>query len=296
TVAIQDGVAPVIRRAVLRRGKGGAPDSLQLFFSEELSGSSLAPSPFLALQPAGGIRYAFAIGPGSASVPGENLFPWLYVIQGTPADSGGATVRPLAGDSLWINTMAGLAGATGIAGVTDKAGNVQANPANVRVPLRISTSLVYHVESVAPDGFSRVSTTVQGPAWSVYVVSGASPTVGKAPNNLPIALGPLDRPHAGGLVLDASHPFSLNLQVHDNLGQFVSRVKLEITDDDLTRLPQGGLPGTNRLYLLWNGTAATGALAGTGAYVYVWNVTFIPTVGPPQTSSGKRIFGMFRGL
>ncbi len=287
TVAIQDGVAPVIRRAVLRRGTAGAPDSLQVFFSEALSGETLAPAPFLALRSEGGIRYAFAVGSGSASVPGENLFPWTYVIQATPADAGVTAVRPLAGDSVWISPTAGIA---------DKSGNVQANPANIRVPLRIRMSLVYQVEPVAPGGVSRVSTTAQGPAWSVFVASGAGHSIGKAPADLPTTMSPPDRPHAGGLVLDASHPFSLNLRVHDNLGQFVSRVKLEITDDDLARLPQGSLPGTHRLYLLWNGTATSGALAATGAYVYVWNLTFIPTEGPPQTSSGKRIFGMFRGL
>ncbi len=286
TLPIKDGIAPVIRRAVLRRGTAGAPDSLQVFFSEELAASAQAPSPFLALHAADGAHYAFVLTGGQASpANADNLSPWLYVIQSVLADAGGPSSPPMAGDSVWIGPLAGLA---------DKYGNAQSNPANVRVPLRIWTSLVYTIEPVAPGGVSQVSSAPQGPAWSVYVGPGSGPSIGTAPAALPTTPLVPDRPHSGGLVLDATHPFSLVLRVHDNLGHFVSKVRLDIADNDLLRLPQGNLPGTHRLYLLWNGTADTGGPTGTGAYVYVWNIAFFPTEGPPQTSAGKRIFGMLR--
>jgi len=121
-VAIRDGVAPVIRRAILRRGVSGSPDSLQVFFSEDLAGGDLASAPFLALQSAGGTHYAFAVASGRPSLPADNLSPWTYVIQATPADGGVTPVIPMAGDSVWISPLAGVA---------DKAGNLQTNPAQL---------------------------------------------------------------------------------------------------------------------------------------------------------------------
>jgi hypothetical protein len=285
TTAIHDGIAPVIRRAVLRRGSLGTPDSLQVSFSENLSTGILAASPFLALQSAGGNQYAFAIASGKPSTPLENLFTWMYVIQATPAITGGLSILPMAGDSVWINPFAG---------VSDKMGNLQTNPNNNHVPLRIWTSLVYRIESVAPGGVSQLSFSPTGSPWTVFVGPGGENRIGIASASLPTTFITPDRPHAGGLLMDASHPFALDLHVCDNLGNFVGRVKLELTETDLSRLPQGNLPGTHRLYLIWNGTATTGGPVATGAYVYLWNLTFFPSEGQPRSSAGRRIFGIIR--
>ncbi len=292
SVTIQDGVAPVIRRAILHRGASGSPDTLQISYSEEISGNSLAPSPFLAFQGSTGSHYRFAVGNGLAMPVTDNLFTWTYIIQSTLLDGGATSVAPLAGDSVWISQTAG---------VGDKAGNVQTNPGNSRVPLRVSSPLVYRVQSVGVNSVSQIPNNPQGPAWTVYATAGAGPTIGRAPADLPTTLSTPDRVHSGGLILEASHPFSLDLHVYDNFGNFVNEAKLDVADEDLEHLPQGSvgqgfLPGTHVLYLLWNGKTAVGGPVATGAYIYVWNVVFFPTDGPPRTSSGKRIYGMLRSM
>jgi hypothetical protein len=80
--------------------------------------------------------------------------------------------------------------------------------------------------------------------------------------------------------------------VFDNLGQFASRVNLEVTAEDLSRIASGSAPGSHRLFLLWDGVADDGNPAATGAYVFVWKA--VSGGDAPQASGGKRIFGLLR--
>ena len=57
-----------------------------------------------------------------------------------------------------------------------------------------------------------------------------------------------------------------------------------------SQLELGSGPGSRRLLLLWNGAAANGHLAGTGAYVYMWNLTFFPA----DEQFPAAIIGQFR--
>ncbi len=287
TFSIRDGVAPVLRRAILRGGTAGTPDSLQLVFSEPILPGSPGANLYLAKAP-GGTDYGFSVDAGQA-IAGSALQPgeaaWQYLIKSTVAPGSSAPVTPRAGDSVWINPAAGL---------SDALGNSQTNPANVRVPLRIWTPLIYTIDGVAPGGVAHLPAGMQGPAWTVFAGPGAGPSIGTAPYALPTADGLPDRSRAGGIVLETTHPFSLAMGVHDNLGQFVSRVRLDVGAGDFDKLPTGNTPGTRRVYLLWNGTSLQGGPAATGAYVHVWRIAFAPTEGPAQIATGKRIFGLLR--
>lgn len=281
-IALRDGVAPVLKGALLRRGVTGSPDSLQLSFSEPIR-----PAPsgvrFLARDPAG--PYVFTLGAATALSPSLAVDAWVYAIA-SAAGAGNAAVTPAEGDSVWIDPQAGIA---------DTLGNAQANPANVRVPLRIRTPLTWSIGTVAPGGVSRLPPGDQGPAWSVFAGPAAGPRFGDAPHDLPIIPSlPADHSRAGGLILEATHPFSVNLAVFDNLGQFVSHVQLDAGPVEFGKLPPGSFTGSRQAYLVWNGKTDRGSPAATGAYVFVWHLIFYPDDGPPQSSSGKRIIGVLR--
>jgi hypothetical protein len=281
-IALRDRVAPVLKGALLRRGVAGAPDTLQLAYSEGIK------------PPAPGVRYparspsaayGFILGAASAAPASAGPNAWIYPIL-SAADGSSAAVTPAAGDSVWIDPQAGVA---------DSLGNVQSNPANARVPLRIRTPLVWSIGPVAPGGVSRLPSGSQGAPWSVYAGPAAGPTFGIPPNSLPtLPAMPADHARAGGLVLEATHPFSAEVTVFDNLGQFVSHVRLDAGPGEYEKLPTGSVPGARQAYLVWNGKTDRGSPAATGAYVFVWHLLFQPDDGPPQTAEGKRIFGILR--
>ncbi len=285
---IRDGIAPVLRSAMLRRGMLGAPDSLRMVFSEDLAPASALTASFRSHANPEGTRYAFSAGSGRKLADAglsEGETAWLFIVLSATMDGSTLPATPKAGDSVWIDPLSGLA---------DGLGNLQRNPGNSRVPLRIWTSLVWSVEGVAPGGVSHVPALPQGAPWSVFAAAAAGPMVGTAPNVLPTTFVLPDRSSSGGLVLDASHAFSLTLSVFDNLGHFVSRARLDASEADLDKLPEGNIPGTHRVWLLWNGATDAGNPAATGAYVYVWKIIFLPQDETPQTITGKRIFGMLR--
>jgi hypothetical protein len=84
------------------------------------------------------------------------------------------------------------------------------------------------------------------------------------------------------------------MRVHTNLGQFVSKTRITVSEHDFARLEAGSAPGSKRLILVWDARAENGQPAGTGAYVHHWNVTFFPADGAPRSSNGKAILGILR--
>jgi hypothetical protein len=281
-VALRDGVAPVLRTALLRRGSQGAPDSLQLGFSESIRPIA-AGAVFPGRSPSG--TYAFALGAGSLLPASAGANVWLFPIVSV-TDASARPVGPAAGDSVWIDPSAGVA---------DSVGNAQSNPGNSRVPLRIRTLLTWSIKPPDSTGVARLPSGAQGPQWSVYAGTSAGPRFGFPPFDLPtIRVDPADRPHAGVLDFEATHPFFADLAVYDNLGQFVSRVRLDAGPGEFEKLPPGRVPGTRGTFLVWNGTTDSRGHAATGAYVFVWRVRFQPDDGAPQIAQGKRIIGILR--
>jgi hypothetical protein len=255
---------------------------LQLTFSESIRPPT-AGTTFPARSPAG--AYVFVLGAGALLPASAGANAWLFpVVSVTDASARPAVAA--AGDSVWIDPLAGL---------SDSVGNVQSNPANVRVPLRIRTLLTWNIRPPDSTGVARLPSRAQGAQWSVYAGPSASPRFGTAPYDLPtVHLDPADRPHAGVLDFEATHPFFVELAVYDNLGQFVSRVRLDAGPGEFEKLPSGSVPGTRGTFLVWNGATDSRGHAGTGAYVFVWRVVFRPDDGPPQTAQGKRIIGILR--
>ena len=269
---------------MLRRGLPGTPDSLQIVFSEPVRLANAGAHPFLSLRVPEGTAYRLDLSQGSlsrANALRDGETAYLFTVLAAMGDSPALAVVPKAGDSLWIDPAAGIA---------DSLGNVQANPSNARVPLQVWVPLVYSVAGAAPKGFASIPATPQGAPWTVYAGPATQGSIGLAPASLPTIPQMPDPSRSGGLVLETTYPFLIDLRVFNNLGQFVTRVRLNVTDKDFTRLEAGSTLGSRRLHLLWNGIADNGNLAATGAYVHAWNITFFPVDGKPQSTEGKRIF------
>lgn len=293
---ILDKVAPVLRRAVLHRGIVGQPDTLVAVFSEKFLVKGLSGSLLNAKHNEDGTLYSFELMGGTeiSSILAKTLLPglkgreagYLFVVKSTPRTSSVLSLPPQIGDSLWINILIGL---------DDSIGNEQVNPENIRVALRISTPLQISVESATPGGMGTVPRIPIPQRWIVYAGNEFKGIIGDPPNSLPTlnALPP-GTERAGGILIESSHPFSIVMHVHDNLGHFVSKVNLTVGEKDFSSLPPGLKSGTKKVYLLWNGTADNGGNAAMGAYVYVWTLVFHPTEGPAQSTSAKRIFGLMR--
>jgi hypothetical protein len=283
---LRDGIAPVLRRALLTKGLPGQPDTLLATFSEALRSGPLGPTPLAALRRPDSLGYALALGPPvGAELPSlkEGERAYRFVILST-LGSGGSPVVPQAGDWVAIDPAGGVA---------DTLGNVQTNPANARVPLLIRVSLTHSVKGIGIDGVSRMGPLAQDKPWVVHGGPNLGPMIGEAPYVLPTLPQPPGS-RGGGLIIESTMPFAVTVRVHTTLGQFVGKVRLKVPDRDFALLEAGSTPGSKRLHLLWNGLADNLQPAGTGAYVFLWNLTFFPADEPPRSDAGKAIFGILR--
>ena len=147
--------SPPLKTALLRRGYQGAPDSLQLGFSESIRPIASGTA-FPACSPTG--VYASPWAPAPSCRPPSGRMPGSSPIVAR-TDASARPAVPAAGDSVWIHCFPGL---------SDSVGNVQSNPANVRVPLRIRTLLTWNIKPPDSTGVARLPSGAQGPQWSVY--------------------------------------------------------------------------------------------------------------------------------
>lgn len=286
---LRDGVAPVLRSAVLRRHDPalvGAPDTLVLVASEALNLTSARGQAFAAWDITAGTAYAFDVASGSVMALGNlktGEAAYAFPVLGTPA-AGGQPALPDGGDSVWIAVSAGI---------SDTASQVQLNPGNRRVTLRIAVPLHLTVGPVAPGGVSRIPFPASGdPTWSV-IAEGSGPLGSSGGAGLPVRTGPINPAQFGGLSVNATAPFHLDLQIFSNLGQNVGHVALQLDDAAFARLPSAG-GGSKKLDLLWNGRGKNGQLAATGAYIYVWVLTGFDTEGKPVSQGDRKIYGVLR--
>lgn len=287
---LKDGIAPVLRRAILRKGSDGRPDTLVTAISEEIRIETVGARPFKAIRSADSLSYVFDLAAGvKTDLPslkaGETAY--LFTVRATPLAGNAATnAAPQAGDWVWIDSDAGL---------SDMAGNTQANPGNIRVPLQIRVSLIQTVRILAdPQGVSHLGPVLPGRSWTVYGGPQIQGTVGEGATSLPVVTGVPDKARSAGIVVESTVPFAIYMRVHSNLGQFVSKVDLKVTERDFAMLEPGVAVGSRRLHLLWNGVSRDGNLAGTGAYVFMWDIVFFPADEPARGTSGKRMAGILR--
>lgn len=92
-----------------------------------------------------------------------------------------------------------------------------------------------------------------------------------------------------GVVIEASRPFTTDIRIYSNLGQFVDRIAFTIPSSQFEQLPPGSRPKTRSLRVLWDNRTATGAPAGTGAYVLKTRVTLKPLAGETNAGTLTRI-------
>lgn len=292
---IRDGIAPVLRRAILRRAQpgSGSPDTLHVYFSEPVTLPLNSTRPILAQQGTGGLNYGFEVLPQPAALPvapapapGEPVGIRLLVQSLPNLSASGELPVPRSGDSLWINPLAGL---------TDTVGNAQIHAANVRVPLQILTPFVYTITSVGDKGVAKSGNNPSGLNWVVDAGSQISGAIGTAPYRLPVVSDPNAVSRAGGLALETTRPFFIDLRIHDHLGQYVSRARLQVGVDEFLRLPLGATSESRRIVLLWGGRSDQGNLAGTGVYIHDWSITFYTEDGQTQTVADRKRYGLVRG-
>jgi hypothetical protein len=286
---LRDGVAPVLRSAVLRRhdpALAGAPDTLVVVVSETLDLPSVGGRAFAAWDITAGASYVFEVAGGSAIELGNlktGEAAYAFPVLGTPA-SGGPPAVPDGGDSVWIAVSAGIG---------DAAGQIQLNPGNRRVILRIAVPLRLTVGPAAPGGLSSILHPGFGdPTWSV-IAEGTDPLGGSGGAGLPVRTGAVNPVQFGGLSVTATAPFNIELRVFSNLGQKVGQVALQLDDASFARLPASGA-GSRKLDLLWNGRSGDGQLAASGAYIYVWKLTGFDTEGRRVSQDGRKIYGILR--
>lgn len=100
-----------------------------------------------------------------------------------------------------------------------------------------------------------------------------------------------------GLVIEASHGFSVDIKVFSTLGEAVSQVGFTVSDPEFSKL--GPMPGkeTRFMRVLWNGRARDGSLAGNGVYIFKTAVTLLPSPGAaiaPVAATSSRRIGILR--
>lgn len=287
-----DAMAPVLRSALLERKDPmvpGSRDRLSAVFSEPVDLATARGALFAALGTASGAAYGLVVEgavpwTGAGAGPGEAAY--TFNVVGLPA-AGGLEAKAESGDSVWIDPGIGLA---------DAVGNVQNNPANRRVALRVKDPIHLDVLPVVPHGLTRgVSPGAGEPIWSVYGGTGLQGTVGQGLEALPVRVSRPETEHVGGLSFEATAPFDFDVKVFNNVGEFVGRTKARIGAAEFARLEPGALAGTRRLSLLWNGRAANGQLAASATYLYKYSLRVYGAEGIRDRDGIMRL-GLLRGM
>ena len=102
-----------------------------------------------------------------------------------------------------------------------------------------------------------------------------------------------------GIKVTASRSFRVEIQVYDNLGQYVNKVGFEVPQAEFNNLPRVGTTGNNRsLSVLWDSRTEDGSFAGTGAYIFKTTVTLlrVPGIAEDQVAeTDHRLVGVVSG-
>ena len=225
TIAITDSVAPVLLQARIRPGPGGE-DTLEVTFSEAVEPTNYR-SPFLFRTPEG-MSYDVTVSSTNQSEARGSFR--IETVTGVE--------MPMESDSVWINPSALI---------TDRLDNVQRNPRNRRVLLRIKTRPFDVIPRVVNNPLRPEKATVpdfirnlEGIAEQQGMVIMVEPEV-----------QPRRAPRLSGTV-----------SIYDV-------VKNPIVVDK----PMAYDSNTGRLYVVWDGTNSKGRLVATGTYLAVVDVS-----------------------
>jgi hypothetical protein len=100
-----------------------------------------------------------------------------------------------------------------------------------------------------------------------------------------------------GLVIEASHGFTVDAKVFSNLGEAVSRVAFTVQENEFNRLTAVEGKQTRYLRLLWNGRTREGTRAGNGVYFLKASIALLPMPGMdaiPGVATSSRRVGILR--
>jgi hypothetical protein len=100
-----------------------------------------------------------------------------------------------------------------------------------------------------------------------------------------------------GLIIEASHGFTLDAKVFSTLGEPVSRVVLTVPESEFTKLTAVEGKETRYMRLLWNGRTREGTRAGNGAYILRTSIGLLPlaqSLGAPDPMTTIRRVGILR--
>jgi len=288
---LADSVGPVLARAVVAPASGaGLPDTLTVTFSEAIDYATTESHPFQGWQ-AGVSHPAFDINvTGKVDIQSTRLVLLL---------DPGSKLLLAPGDSLRI-----AAGITDLIGNRPAANNryvlVEGNPRLPPAVLDVQWDVRKHRWS-GPDGNPFVFSAQDGADWVPVLGSVGSfvrNCTGDCGQRLTPLLDSLTPPPS--IMITFDRPFRYQSLIFSNLGAFVAGIAGEIgptlldgTGGSSAQVHADPKTGIYRLRLIWNGKAANGTQAGSGAYV--WKMSIISANGAkPTVISGSRIIGILR--
>lgn len=179
------------------------------------------------------------------------------------------------------------------------------NPAN---PLHVmrrafpynDISTVLQVKN--PKGFITSDYTAPRPAGKHWIIAGSPDMVvsSATPNCCEVkpVLTEEDTTANVGIRITASRGFRVQIQVYDNLGQFVNRLSFVLTQEQFNALPKPAAGSNRTVWVLWDTRTENGSYAGTGAYIFKTAITLnkIPGVAEDaQEITDHRRVGVIRG-
>lgn len=163
-------------------------------------------------------------------------------------------------------------------------------PARDTVVIRPQNTIAHTAagQSIAP-GFQWIISDAPGLLIGRQAGNGSCCTFAPTPVN---AQNP-DSLRSVGIVIEASHGFSLDLKVFSTLGEAVNRVVLTVPESEFSKLTEVAGGETRYMRVLWNGRARDESPAGNGVYIFKSTVTLLPAPGiatvSVTTTSSRRI-------
>jgi|GEM_PF-1273109 len=240
-----DKAAPVISSAHYIPGElvsdgDRKPDRLEVVFSEIVA-SNADKEPFLFF-----------------NVPNQNTYQILMTSVTYSTNTASAVVDtiigrnyPSNGDSIWINT---------VAGITDGFTNVQSNVKNVRVPMKVDPQplnlVIKAVSPVSPKEYRFSSKIISQLSTSISFETGVY-----------IRIDPQNETDEDDFLREAS------VVIIDPVGNIIASTNTIDEDDGILAIIRGAKD--QRLHVFWSGQNRNKRFVGNGVYVVIIEVTTV---------------------
>jgi hypothetical protein len=217
---------------------------------------------------------------------------WIVYLDST------AESLPIAGDSAALATDGSVRDAQGNAPAHAFFRRLEGDPP-ARAPLDLFVSFANgsRIDPRQPPGAAPPSLPMSSPAF-IPIGRDGSPLAG--PGRCPDCAAVRDGMFAGPVFhLQVPGPSTYAFRIFTNAGAFVASGTGRIEAGDLQSLEKGGGPGGARwrARIVWNGRAASGAEAGTGAYILLAEARSdrdARTGAPEAAGTWKIRFGLLR--